>query len=797
MLASALVLGACSDDAADADDASGTDADTGTTSGGSHDDATASADTTSSATMPSDTDEESEGTTEDPPPTGCVPTSLPGPIGSGQWDERFTLPGLTGLDGFAPFARDVASDTDGTVLVAGYFRWADGAPMQGLARWDGTGWMAPTPNWDGMAMPPEGFSAVALGPNGEIAAAATDLNSIGNGEVWLDLGDGPEVIAQHTGMVRRLLWFQGELWAVGTFEIAGGGPSGLARWDGTQWLPAPDGAVDGPAFELLASSDGNVYVGGGFTQIGGIPANRVARWDGAQWTAMSMPQALRVLALELDDEGTLFAGGSFVLDDGNIDSAGLARWTGTAWEIEAGGVAQGPAFGVVSDLLFRDGTMLVAGCFNQAGGGNGGQPIDAGGLARLTNGQWEALDESGFFGTVWYDPGACGFEPADAAVFDMTHQRLVADGTNVWLVGSFGGKEDVVSRNVISYRDDEWHAAGTPGLGLSGSIMQMAVDPSRCEVLGLSEASHAGGEPLGVRLARYDRTGGWTAASPPFPADAGRCATFVPRASGEVVLGCGLIPDDFGPAEGQLHRLVGGAWELVADLPGPVHDLALAPDDAVWVAGGSETGYVARFAEGRIAVVEDQFDSIVTHVDVAGTIEEPRVVVAGPFSTIGGQPFDRIALFDEGQWQPLGRGLSTQPSALAVTDDVVYAATHDEWGVTGRIVLGMFENGSWTELADAAHGLPAPIGESSHTFLSLLPLDGGLLAVGYVWPETGGRNAFYFDGDQFTAIGGGIAGMFVEDVVLVDDALLFSGWIAEVGPEDDPTPSIGTARFAW
>jgi hypothetical protein len=801
VLACAVLLPACSDDASgdgsategvtasddatstgtpdpDGDDTSGAIDTGGSDTGGS----TASADDTTSA-------DDTSGSTGDAPPVTCdVPTALPGRLDTGAWDDRFTLPGLTGRDGFAPIVRDIASDADGSVLVAGYFRWAGGEALEGLARWDEGQWTLPRPSWQGVPIPPEGFSAVAVTDGGALAAASTDLAANGDGEIWLDVGDGPEVIGQHAGVVRRLAWIGTELWAAGNFQIAGGGPSGLARWDGAQWLSAPEGAPDGPVYEILADTDATLWVGGAFSQIGGVPTSAVAQWDGSEWTPMSMPAGARVYALELDGNGTLHAGGSFFFD-GSPDFGSLAQWTGSAWEIADGGVAQGPAFGAVSDLLYEDGAMLVAGCFDAVGGGDA---VAAAGLASVTRGVWASLDEGSPFGSAWFDSLACGFEPDPNAVVSMQHQRLHADESGTWLVGSFGGKGQAVSRNVVSNEGGAWQAVGTAGLGVSGSIAQMALDPSTCEVVGLAYATHAGTEPLGRSVVRFDDTSGWTADSPPLPD--GDCSEIVVRQSGEVVLGCTEY-GDLG-VSGSVLRLADGAWETIAEVDGAIQDLELAPDDAVWVAGGAEAGFVARLDEDRLTIVEDAFDLPVMLVSVAPTDEGHHIVVGGPFTSVDGRPAARIARWDGMQWHPLAEGLVSTPSAIEATEQLVYAASWDE-GVPGRMVLGAFEDGTWTELGDPAHGLADPFGMSSHTFTSLLAVDDGLVAVGYVWPEDGGRNAFFFDGAQFHAIGGGVAAISVDDVMLTEDALVFGGTIAEVGSGANLRPSVGTARFVW
>ena len=89
------------------------------------------------------------------------------------------------------------------------------------------------------------------------------------------------------------------------------------------------------------------------------------------------------------------------------------------------------------------------------------------------------------------------------------------------------------------------------------------------------------------------------------------------------------------------------------------------------------------------------------------------------------------------------------------------------------------------------------MGESTHTFTALREIGSQLLAVGYVWPETGGRNAFIYDGERFTSIGGGIAAISVDAVVPDATGIWFGGSIAEVGSGDAVIPSVGIAHLRW
>lgn len=769
------------DDSASSESSSGAPTSTASSTTASTSNATTTAADTSGETTSADASSSSASESESTggAPASCAQTSLPGAIADASWDERFTIAGLTGQDGYIPSAYDIAVDSDGALLFAGYFRWGDGEAMPAIAAHDDAGWSAPMASWGELELPDAGFSAVGVGPEGQLALSTYDLAMQGDGEIWADTGAGPELIGRYAGAARRLLWKDGELWMVGRFQLENGGPIGFARWDGSAWSGADGGDPDADVFEIFDDGDAGVIVGGEFDHIGGIAAAKVARWDGDAWTALDMPEAARVLALARDGEGILHAGGLFTLGEGNMASSSLARWDGDTWLLAGGGVAAGPGTGVVSDLELANGSLFVAGCFDQVGGG-----IAADGIARLDDSGWESLaDGPGSFGTPWFQEYVCGYEPDPDVVFLMPHQRIHHDGDRLWLAGAFPGIAGVASQSVIVREDDNgaWRPADDAQLGIGGTVQRLAAGGESCDTFALVGASHVAGEPFDGSVARFTGDGWETVA----PSLGDRwCPDFVVRGSGEIVVGC---------AGGELLHLEDGEWVAIATLPGTAQELVLDDDDSVWIAGGDATGYLARYDAGEPTIVEDGFDGLILRMALAPGGD---VVVGGAFTHVGELAAQRIARFDGRDWSALGDGLVSTPSAIAATDTVVYAGSWDE-GIPGRMILGSWDGAQWSELATPANGLPAPFGESSHTFTSLAVTDDGVVAVGYVWPETGGRNAYLLADDGFHDLAGGIAAISVDDVLVQNDALWFGGSIAEVGADDTLHSSVGVARLGW
>ena len=735
----------------------------------------------------------SEGLTDE---QGCHDTDLRERLESGRWDGRFTLAGVTGPDGLTPKVFDFAMTPDGSILASGYFSWLGQSRVEPLIRHRSGIWDAARGAWE-LEPPAAGFSAVAVGEDGTIALATNDPLEPHTSEVWVDRGSGLEVVGTMEGAVRSLAWYGDRLWVAGIYSHPAG--SNLLVWSEAGWTLPPGGAADGAVYGLdLDGAD--LFVSGAFASVGGLPADKIAAWNGTAWSAYDLGffgQA--VYAVERGPEGTLYAGGAFSgASASGTTTGGIAHWIGREWELLAGGVANAFFPGTVTDIEFHDGDLYITGCF-AAAGGIVDEPgsIRAESLARWTGSQWESLDEVGSAGSPWFEMAACGDE-GPFAVWDVRYQRLASDGMRLFLGGSFGGVDGVASQSLIAWEGDRWAAQGTQGIGMSGPVDDLAVAGRSVYAFG-SGITHAGGEPLPSRVARFDGDG-WIPVGGPLPPDL-QCFDFAVAGRGaappDVYLGC--VDSTFSAAH--ILRLEGAAWREVGEPHGlaPLHDLAVDPAGRLWVAGGSEGGYVARLDGDSFTVVENGFDAPVLAIDFAPGPANPRrtpFLVAGVFSQIGDAPFSRVALFDDGAWTPLGDGLPATPSAIEFGTHAVYAATFDE-GAPDRLILGRWDGQTWTELATPERGLPPPFGQSSHTFTALLEVDSALIATGYVWPETGGRNIFLYESDRFTAIGGGAGAISVDAVVRSKNSLWFGGSIAEVGLTETPLPSVGVARFTW
>ena len=255
--------------------------------------------------------------------------------------------------------------------------------------------------------------AYTVNPAGQIGGISLGPN------VWRALGGGLLGSA-----VYALAQGGTNLFAGGSFTIAGGVAANDAKWDGLDWTDLGGGMND--TVTALAYDGTNLYAGGYFTSAGGVAANYVAMWNGAVWQSLGSGLDGPVSALVCDGM-YLYAGGSFTTAGGAAASR-VARWDGTAWTGLGSGIV-----GSSVTALAHDGTSLCAGgTFTKAGG------VAAANVARWNGTGWTGLG-SGVNGTVY---------------------AFAQDGTNVIAGGSF-----TIAGGVTVNRVARWNGTGWTGFG--------------------------------------------------------------------------------------------------------------------------------------------------------------------------------------------------------------------------------------------------------------------------------------------------------------------------------------------
>src|SRR5437867_7812480 len=122
-----------------------------------------------------------------------------------------------------------------------------------------------------------------------------------------------------------------DVYAGGAFTMAGGSPAtNIAKWNGSSWAALGSGTSRSlpytPFVYALAVSGSDVYAAGSFTIAGGRPATNIAKWDGSSWTALGSGMNGSVYALAVS--GTdVYAGGDVTMAGGSAGNH-IAKWNG-------------------------------------------------------------------------------------------------------------------------------------------------------------------------------------------------------------------------------------------------------------------------------------------------------------------------------------------------------------------------------------------------------------------------------------------------------------------------------------
>jgi hypothetical protein len=146
------------------------------------------------------------------------------------------------------------------------------------------------------------------------------------------------------------------------------GPGG---WDHVGIGSGGNSSLNGAVYALNTQNPGVLYAGGTFTSAGGnSKAKRVARWNGSSWSALGTTPISNgsVFALAYH-AGRLYAGGTFVNAGGNPNADFLAVWDGSTWAPFCTPQGPDPAFtATVSALQIVGNTLYVGGSFADGAG---------------------------------------------------------------------------------------------------------------------------------------------------------------------------------------------------------------------------------------------------------------------------------------------------------------------------------------------------------------------------------------------------------------------------------------------
>ncbi|MEM9799553.1 MAG: hypothetical protein AAGA20_04440 [Planctomycetota bacterium] len=561
-----------------------------------------------------------------------------------------------------------------------------------------------------------------------------------DGTNWTQVGDG----------------FDAPLWDLAEYDDGTGttlyacGLGFVAKLVGSTWM---EWTVGGTAATLHVHDDGSgpaLYVGGQFSSVGGTFSRSFARYDGL-WSSMttSIGSPAIIRALETHDDGSgpvLVIGGNFT-SIGTVPANKLAQWDGASFSAFGGGLLGQNVLGRAVNALYSDASapggpeLHVGGTFDGAPGAPNspwvvrrqGAWVPIGGSAPV----YDFAVRSEPNGDFLHAARDLGVDRLGGSLATRLPFSSALTPASLAAVGPAGAQELFVGHDVkpgsgsfLERWDGTEFVALFDTLGLSSGVHAFEVVPSATgEELWMVSGRPLLGQDLALRFdgERYEPVGSINLQD----ASIEDLVEF----DGDMYV-AGIRQ---GLTRWTVARLIGTSWVPVGD-PGQGIDwgygLAVFDDGngpTLYVGGrfnrlgGPGTHSIARFDGVDWATVGGGITAPPTGgalTSIADVIvwddgNGPALYACGNFGMLGTTAAENIARWDGTQWSPLGSGLSTLGSVgggigrnMAIYDSpdgevlVVTGLFQSAGGVQARSIAA-WDGSSWsafgTGLGDAAN----------------------------------------------------------------------------------------------
>jgi len=268
-----------------------------------------------------------------------------------RWDTAFVSTNSPNNDVIAICANDTE------VYIGGKFTSTAGLTTNYIAKWDGFNWQVVDNSLNG-----EIYSLAIV--NGNIIAGgdftmagATSINHLGifNGTTWSTIGTGVDGPVYSIEIHDQYIYFGGLF-----SNVDGNATSNIAGYNlsTNSWITFPNGPDD---VVYTISYKTNLYVGGAFLNCGTTATAYAATYQTGVWAELSSAFNDTIRAMEADNDGQIFIGGDFT-QAAPILNDYIARYDGANWK-DAAGVDK-----PVHSLFFGDTLMYIGGEFDISGG---------------------------------------------------------------------------------------------------------------------------------------------------------------------------------------------------------------------------------------------------------------------------------------------------------------------------------------------------------------------------------------------------------------------------------------------
>lgn len=167
-----------------------------------------------------------------------------------------------------------------------------------------------------------------------------------NGTSWSTIADSPR--AAILGAVKDGT----DIYAVGSAKCIERLGNAESLWD-----VVPTANTNGTIYAIVKDSSNNIYIGGSFTNVGGVTVSNIAKWNGLTWSAMSGGVNGAVYGLFADGTDIYIAGAfTAVVSGANY----IAKWDGSVYSVVG---SSGALNGTARCILKTGSDIYVGGDF--------------------------------------------------------------------------------------------------------------------------------------------------------------------------------------------------------------------------------------------------------------------------------------------------------------------------------------------------------------------------------------------------------------------------------------------------
>lgn len=637
------------------------------------------------------------------------------------------------------------------------------------------------------------LSGICVGP---LSAAASSDDSL-----WDYRFAAPGI---RDGTVTAMKFDGSNIFVGGHFQTVGRtSANGLARFDGLRWYGFTNGPQQDawlPNVTSLEFFQGNLYVGGFFTNAGGLASGGLAMWDQTNWSVPNLTNGF-VTALRSTSEGLLVGGRFFIA--GITNPVGLARWNGQEWDRistelpPCGNNANCSAFAQAIEVVGENIFAIL------------GQQTDpkSPGPADYRLAQCDAE-------TNW-----SSFAGPDGNPYGLGYYSLAKFNGRLIAAGNFINPTNSAIRNIALWDNEAWQPLSS---GLPGEVSGLAGNDHSLFAFYRSNGTNL---PALFRIARWDGQS-WAdldtndiegdSWAPLFvgPDDEIYLSGLYRRmgergfvglacwkngewrplfeGSYEGISGAGNLIFAFHEHAGSIYaggsfrgansRLIsnlarwdGSNWNSVGGGIGGPRSMVLAMTDAdsdlivagsFTNAGGVLTSNIARWNNSNWSAFGDGFNDTVLSL----AIQNGTVFAGGNFTASGNNAVSHIAKWNGSTWQPVANGCDDNVVTMAVWNDELYVGGEfSEAGETSAPGIAQWNGANWSNVG-TGDWVPA-----KPPIRCIVCAEDGIYVAGQFTKAAGiaATNIARWDGQNWHPIGNGVPGNLW--ALAVHDGAVFVG----------------------